>query len=399
MPDFDRTACERRNRLACLRDGIEAAPMRLYRTATEPTPYDCQLAASYGKLPKGEAEVLAAINRRCLSGEPLTAERVWWRYMEAANDTFITGRYLFLDKSTLRNIAVDAEAGFAFMNSHRTGGMSAPTELPFGWTFAGRYEDGGDQRRTLLGVYMLRGVKPNGDSGPSTDDLAEMIDGGVVPDVSVGLHGGKPFCDICAEELVEADAFTGETACGHYPGTTYNLSPAQQKAQKERGVPDGCASYSLVNARCGEVSSVYNGAVTGAGFRRALQLCRLAGVGSDTQAQIRAAYGPLLRDSDFQLSEKARPPTGQTFADHSESVLTAVEEWLTRVEGYASMRVDQGRPALAQERRADLQRLHDALGRLLAADTPRVSPAQRLRALRLSQFAAAAGITTPAAGR
>ena len=109
-------------------------------------------------------------------------------------------------------------------------------------------------------------------------------------------------------------------------------------------------------------------------------------------AEIRHAYGPLLRDHDF--NRETSPANQGTFATHSESVLTAVEEWLARFEDYASLRADQGRP-LSTERRADLQRIYDALGRLLAAND-RQSPAARLRALRLSQLAEQAGVSIPA---
>lgn len=391
MADFNREACRARNRLAARRDCVSAVPWSLFRTGESVAEIDTDLAAgSLASLPKTEADVLAAINRRCLSGQTLTADQVWWRYAEAANDTFISDRYLFLDKSTLRNIARDAEAGFAFMNSHRTGSMSHPTELPFGWTFAGAYTEAGGRRRAMVGVYMLRGVKPNGDAGPSTDDLAQMIDAGAAPDVSVGLRGGEEVCDVCGEELIE-DGFSGETVCGHYPGTAYGLSKTQIKAQMDRGVPTGYASATLCNAGCGEMSSVYDGAVHGAGFRKALSLCK-RGVDADTTAQIRRAYGSLLRDHDFTRGEQ-RPPAGQTFSDHSESVLAAVEEWAERLEGLIDLREGEGR-SLSADRWALTQRVYDRLGAALARKGR--TPAARMRALRLSQIAQQAGLQVPA---
>jgi hypothetical protein len=391
MADFNREACKARNRLAARRDCVSAVPWSLFRTGELPSEQERDFAAGgLASLPKTEADVLAAINRRCMSGQTLSAEQVWWRYAEAANDTFISDRFLFLDKSTLKNIARDAEAGFAFMNSHRTGGMSHPTEQPFGWTFGGAYTEAGGRKRTMVGVYMLRGIKPNGDSGPSTDDLAAMIDAGTAPDVSVGLRGGEEVCDVCGETLMIADPFTGETVCGHYPGTSYGMNKAQIQAQMTRGVTKGLASSSLVNAGCGEISSVYDGAVPGAGFRKALSLCRRADVSDLVRAEVRQAYGPLLRDHDFSTGEPS-PRAGQTFADQSESVLAAVDDWLTRAESVSALREGEGR-RLSSERLAELQGFIDRAQALVTANS-RPDLSARLRALRLSQLAQQAGIT------
>lgn len=402
--NFDRNACNRRNRIAARRDGINAAPVRFFRGEGQ-VAHEQDLASSWGKLPKGEAAVLAAINERCRPGTVLSADDVWWGYMEAANDSFIGDRYMFLDGSTLKNIAIDAQAGYAFMNSHRTGGMSTPTELPFGWTFAGRYEEVDGRKRCMVGVYMRltndkgEDIKPNGDSGPTARDLAAMIDGGTLPDVSVGLHSGTAQCDVCGEEL---DPYWRDDNCQHCPGTTIGMTEAEKKAQKGRGVPDGCATYSLMNARCGETSSVYDGAVTGAGFkfaplfnghvegdglRKALSLCRRSNLSDLTREELRRAYGPLLRDHDFSPREDG--PISRSFAEHSQAVLSAVAELADRAEDYASLREANGKP-LSSERRAEFERIHAALGRILAADK---SPdlGSRLGALR--SFALRQGVS------
>ena len=386
--NFDRDKCAVRNRIAARRDGVNAAPVMLSRLA--PEPYGEDLAASYGKLPKGDDAILAAINARRVGSEELTAEQVWFRYMEACNDNFVSDRYLFLDGSTLKNVARDAEAGFAFMNSHRTGGMSHQTELPFGWTFAGRYEETEGRKRCILGVYMLRGVKPNGEQGPSTDDLAAMIDAGTTPDVSVGLYGGTAICDVCGEDL-HAMSEHGDWLCPHVPGTTYSMTAAQQKAQKGRGVPDGCCSYSLVDARCGEVSSVYDGAVPGAGFRKALSLS--AKMDDACRLQASQSYRALSRSYDFTPGEQ-RPRDGQTFANQSESVLAAVDDWLTRAESVSALRSGEGR-RLSSERLAELQGFIDR-AQALVTENRRPNLSARLRAVRLSQIAQQAGINVPA---
>lgn len=263
--NLDRQKCHRRNVLAALRDGAECSPIRWMGAA--------ELAAQSErpKLPADEAAALALINRN--APKPVKADDVYIHYMEGASDRFISDRYMFLHKTTLANIAADAEAGFAFMNSHRTGRMSQPSELPFGRAFTGqvkRYTDanGSKVRSAQLGVYMTRGIKPNGANGPSTDDLSKMIDTGSLFDVSMGLYGGTKLCDVCGENLYAADE-DGNYLCKHYPGSNRKMDSQQVEAQKLRGVPGGVATYSLVDARPGEVSAVYGGAIPGAGFAKA----------------------------------------------------------------------------------------------------------------------------------
>jgi hypothetical protein len=125
----------------------------------------------------------------------LTEADIYIHYALVANNTFLSDRWMFLHRSTLRNIATDAATATAFMNSHRTGGLSHPAELPMGRTFAGRFEQYGDgTMRTLVGMYMQVGLAPNGAQGPTTDDLHRMIWGGTLFDCSVGrpIASGMP---------------------------------------------------------------------------------------------------------------------------------------------------------------------------------------------------------------
>jgi hypothetical protein len=211
--------------------------------------------------------------------------------------------------STLRNIAEDARAGIAFMNSHRGGGMSHPAELPMGKTFAGRYEEYKDgTKRAVLAFYMLKGQFPNGPSAPSTDAMHAGIAGGTIFDASVGLDGGEKVCDVCGNEVnstreeEDADGYKRRVRlCAHVPGTTHKMSKDEQATQKARGVKKGTATYTLHNAHCGEVSAVYDGAVPGAGFTKALALAR--DLTPAERLQARAAYATLLRKGDFDMDE------------------------------------------------------------------------------------------------
>lgn len=233
-----------------------------------------------GKLPSSSSEALGIINGlRAEGAEPLTEADVHIHYLEAANDNFVSDRYCFLGEDTLRNIATDAAAGFAFMNSHRTGRGWSPSELPLGRTFCGRYEtlpategeEGSATRRAVVGIYMLRGVTPNGASGPSTDDMHRMIDARTIFDCSVGLIGGEQICDVCGHGVWAYDE-EYRYLCPHVPGTTYRMTDDEMKAQVAKGVPDGRASYTVANAGCNEVSAVWDGAVPGAGFAKAATL-------------------------------------------------------------------------------------------------------------------------------
>jgi hypothetical protein len=304
--------CNQRRRVAALRDGIEGAGVILYPSGV--TGSDVwtkgQLLHASGDLPSSVSEAVERINLslESVSAKSVTQDDVHIHYMEAANQSFIQKYCMFLDATTLRNVASRGESGMAFMNSHRTGGMSVPSELPFGRTFSGRYEEleheGVIHRRALLGVYMLKGHFPNGTQGPSTDALHRAIDAGTLSDVSIGLNGGQRICDVCAREL-------GEKDCPHVPGTAKGLSPEQMEAQKARGVTGGKASYTIVDGQPYEVSAVFKGAVNGAGFRKALASKQFAMSDRSFGNEILSAYGSMMDDSDLRLL-KGKPKMNLT---------------------------------------------------------------------------------------
>lgn len=299
--------CRQRKRLAARRDGVNSALMKFLPEM--PKPVTC--ARAKGSMPRSLNEAMAKINSSPYVKEPLSSQDVFIHYAEAANDNFLNDRYMFMGANTLKNIAAAAEKGIAFMNSHATGGLSSPAELPYGRTFAGRYEeviqaDGSVRRRALIGMYMLRGVSPNGALGPSTDDLHAAIQGGTLFDVSVGLYGGEAICDVCAGDL---------QTCGHVPGTTHEMNGEQIDAQAERGVPAGRASYTYENGLCHEVSAVYDGAVPGAGFSKALR--SVASLNDSELEELREAFRSLLGDT-FELKAKEDTMAKDTVAEVEE---------------------------------------------------------------------------------
>lgn len=304
IPGFPSERCQRRNLAAALR-ALETAPVRLYGSAeslfARETPAGT-LIDSFGDLPGSEPATRdAALARiRALqppSAKPLEEGDLYLHFAEAANNSYIADRYAFMGASTLENIARGGAQGVAFMNSHRTGGFSSESELPFGRTYCGRYEqyllhEGGQVfDRALVGVYLLRGSKPTGESGPTTDELHRLIEGGVLSDVSVGIYPGAEGyrrCDICGNDYYGGD-------CSHYAGSRRNVSPEQQQSQKERGVPQGFATYTLEGWTLAEVSGVYDGAVPGAGFAKGYAALQAGLLPESDAAEWRDAFAALLQ--------------------------------------------------------------------------------------------------------
>jgi hypothetical protein len=285
---FNREKCARRNRILAARGTVETSPVRFLRNLEKAT----GVVDAVGTLPADDDEALAMINAGLpASAKPLTLDEVYIHYIEAASSVLIDDRFARFSTSTLVNIATGAAAGVAFMNSHRTGDVSSPSELPFGRTFAGRYEatpsNGGVGECVYVGFYMLRGIAPNGSGSPTTDDLHRMIDGGTLFDVSVGLYpgkAGKALCDVCGNDY--------QYECPHLAGTTRNMSDDEIAVSREAGNPDGKASYTYFDFEMGEVSGVYDGAVPGAGFRKGLAL--MGQLSDEELGEFRTLFRDLL---------------------------------------------------------------------------------------------------------
>lgn len=354
---LDPERCRRRNRLTALK-GRHAAPVKFLLAPPEPS------TSARGTLPATEEAALERINQvlgKEGTDKALTADQVYLLYPEVGNTNYIEDRFMFLGRRTLRGIADSAAAGFAFMNSHRTGDLSTPTELPYGRTFAGRYETVRDEAgnlsaRTVIGAYMLRGQQPNGSSGPTTDALFAGIEGGTIFDVSLGLYGGDPVCDVCGEDLRAYEPGEGYL-CPHVPGTHRKMSEEEIDAQKARGVTDGVASYTLENAKAAEFSAVFDGAVPGAGFRKAVRLARAGELTGAAFTEANHAYRSLLLTSP---RTKGRPmPKWTSLADlfgrikaepeHAEALglgdLEEIDDDGPHARGFAAARLSVTEPA------------------------------------------------------
>lgn len=296
--NLDADLCKRRNRLSALRYGVNTA------TLTRAQDFSTKPDFAKGALPKTDEQKLALINDMLPEGAPKLSldEVLLLPPMEAASNTPVRSRFLSLGSSTLRNIYTDASQGFAFMNSHRTGSVSTPSELPMGKTYAARYErypalSAGNPgyERTVILAYMVKGIRPNGANGPSTDDMHRAIMSGTLFDVSMGLKGGDPMCDLCGRNLLDKES------CGHVPGTLRNVSTDQEKNQRRRGFKNGYASYTLEDAHAGEVSGVFDGAIPGAGFSKAMSFARDGVLSASDVMEIAQAYSTLLNEGDLPM--------------------------------------------------------------------------------------------------
>jgi hypothetical protein len=302
IPGLNNDKCKQRNRVSGLKFSVNTCPVSVRGTGGVTQEVDGSeqgviSVSSTGVMPSTPEEHLEWVRSVQPQGAtPLELTDIWVHEIEAASSAFMADRYGYNAPSTLRNIAFDAISGIAFMNSHRTGGMSHQSELPYGRTYAGLYEhlvdkEGKEVHRARIAFFMDRGVHPNGANGPSTDDLHKMINSGSLFDVSVGLHHGEygvVVCNVCGRDL------ENDWDCEHYPGTDYSMTDEERDAALAQGIPNGFASFRLENFRLSETSAVYDGAVPNAGFRKVIQ--RAQNLPSENFQQFAHSYGHLLSD-------------------------------------------------------------------------------------------------------
>jgi hypothetical protein len=79
------------------------------------------------------------------------------------------------------------------------------------------------------------------------------------------------------------------------------MTQEQIDAQAARGVPRGYATFTLMDNTLSEVSGVFDGAVPGAGFRKAMSAARHRQLSREEIAQVRSSYGALLNKGEFGM--------------------------------------------------------------------------------------------------
>jgi hypothetical protein len=219
-----------------------------------------EILDTFGAIPESESDKLALVNQK--SKMSLSGDQVYLHTVEAISSVFLPDRWAFFSGNTIKNAAMDADAGVAFLNGHRH------DLLPLGRTFAGSYEQTLDQggklrERCLMGIYLPKGYEPNGDDEPSSDDIDLGVQFGTIFDVSVGLLRGPEGilrCNVCNQP------YWG-SSCRHYRGSNDGMTLDEQiYARDVLGVPGGVCTVSFENWHVNEVSAVYDGAVAGAGY-------------------------------------------------------------------------------------------------------------------------------------
>jgi hypothetical protein len=167
--------------------------------------------------------------------------------------------------STLNNFATEAQAGVAFLNSHRH------NELPIGRSLAGRMISTGSLNSVQADFFTLPGLNLN---GLATDEFIAGVRSGIVSDISVGFHGGKMWCDICKQDYRSWD-------CPHMAGMKYDVQGS------ETGV---MATVGIDGAHLAEVSAVYDGATPDATILKAQRMVEAGELKPDAVRMLEARY-------------------------------------------------------------------------------------------------------------
>jgi hypothetical protein len=194
-----------------------------------------------------------------------------FNWMAQASNTQEDAYATVMDRTTLDNFAVDAEAGVAFMNSHRTGGFIGSAELPLGRTFDAKVIGASSAGPTRLDVtsYTLRGLNL---TGLSTDAFIDGMRSGIVRDVSVGFYGGEYRCSICDKDM------RTDWTCRHWPGRSY---PKLNSKGEETGETVRAVAR-IVGAHLAEISAVYDGATPGCMVSKAKRMAEAGEIRAET---------------------------------------------------------------------------------------------------------------------
>jgi hypothetical protein len=152
---------------------------------------NAQPIASSGLLRSAE-EMIAEVRRRAHDPSVFDDTRTPFPGGAEISSDRIDAYFTFMDESTLRNFADDAEAGISFQNSH------VARQIGFGRSIGGRYVDDEAVKRTVAESYTVPGVRLN---DVSTDDFIIGVRSSLISDVSVGFHGGMWRCTICRRDI------------------------------------------------------------------------------------------------------------------------------------------------------------------------------------------------------
>jgi len=153
--------------------------------------------------------------------------------------------------SSLKNYAIEASAGVAFLRNHNA------AEDPIGYSLAARFigaQGPGSTARVEADFYAVA-------ADVDTSAYVAKIRAGIVRDLSVGFFGGEWICSLCGQDMQQ---FT----CPHLLGMSY---PPSDEAGTVKGPPE-VARATIEGAHLAEVSGVYDGSTPGAMIGKARAL-------------------------------------------------------------------------------------------------------------------------------
>jgi len=152
--------------------------------------------------------------------------------------------------SSLKNYAIEASAGVAFLRNHNA------AEDPIGYSLSGKFTNTSrtSPARVEADFYAVA-------ADADTSAYVAKIRAGVIRDLSVGFYGGQWECSLCGQDMQEF-------ACPHLLGMTYTPT---DEAGTVKGPPE-VARATIENAHLAEVSGVYDGSTPGAMIGKARAL-------------------------------------------------------------------------------------------------------------------------------
>ena len=170
--------------------------------------------------------------------------------MRIATGELVPDRFCYFDKTTLENVANDAQMGKPILQSH------SYRQVPLGYTFMGEYV--ASKKHVNSAAYIIKGLPLNDDYTYRESDAYILALGQKgIREVSMGIHGGNAVCSICQGN------YYSYRECQHWAGREYPVGP--QKTMK-------LCTYTIFDAHLDEVSFVANGAVPGAVILKGQQM-------------------------------------------------------------------------------------------------------------------------------
>jgi len=198
--------------------------------------------------------------------------------------------------SSLKNYAADANAGIAFLNSHRHG------ELPIGYSINATYEEGASDDenfpRVMADFYTVRNLNI---TGLDTNQFINSVQYGIVRDVSIGFSRGEYVCSVCGCDMWDWD-------CPHIPGVMYEVIDNPEADPDEQTTREILCFAWIEDARLSEVSAVFDGATPNAMITKARRELEAGRLKPATQRFLETQYRvkfkePAILSGDRQTKE------------------------------------------------------------------------------------------------